>query len=319
MGWCDMAIRISNLSIQRQLIDDINRNQKTVQDLQLKLSTGLNINTPSDDPVGLLNALKLKTSISEGNQYQKNIDDGSSKLSATINILSSIESLVLDIMGIASDAVNSTSSASHGVTAQEIDGMLNEIYLHANAKFLGKYVFGGTETTTKPYTESIVSGNTVLIQRTAVANSVESFKGIDGKIYATVAEGLDYQINISGSAPFIPNGEGGVNDLFDTLIKLRDSIHDHDSATTISLLEDLDNEYENVVTQTTLLGGRLNRLQKVKATNRDLGIFKEENLSDVLNVDHVKAISDLNYQQFILQMSLQVGSKMIAPSLMDYI
>jgi len=314
-----MAVRISNLSIQRQLINDINRNQKAVQDLQYKLSTGYNINSPSDDPVGILNALKLKTSISEGRQYQKNIDYGASKLSATINILSSIESLVLDIMGIASDAVNATSSASHSVTAQEIDGMLNEIYLHANAKFLGRYVFGGTETTTQPYTESIVSGNTVLIERTAVANSVESFKGIDGKIYATVAEGLDYQINISGSVPFVPNGEGGVNDIFDTLINLRDSINNHDTATTASLIKDLDDIYENVVTQTTLLGGRLNRLYKIKDSNTDLGIFKDENLSNILNVDHVKAITDLNYQQFVLQMSLQVGTKMISPSLMDYI
>jgi flagellar hook-associated protein 3 FlgL len=59
------------------LVNDLNRNMYTnlskMATLQQQLSSTRRINLPSDDPGGLVKALRLRTHLVEGEQYLANI------------------------------------------------------------------------------------------------------------------------------------------------------------------------------------------------------------------------------------------------------
>lgn len=315
-----MTIRVTNSFLRESTIVNINNNLKILQELQRQLSTGLRINKPSDDPIGILSSIRLKSSIDEASQHEINLSDGNSRLSATSQALSNIESLILEIQGMGSDVLNSSQSATANIIAKEIDGLMNEIFINANAKFLGKYLFGGHESLNAPYVETLdTSGNVISVSRNRTLNGTTEIKGIDDAIYHTVGEGIEVQINVSGSLPFMPNGEGGANDIFSTIINLRNAILSGNKNQIRTSLDELDDEYENVINAATVVGGRQSRLLSIREDNEEFSINKQEILSEILNVDHVRAISDLNYQQFILENSLQVGAKIIPLSLLDFI
>lgn len=315
-----MTIRVTTSGAMNQTLADINRNMILLKNIQTQLTTGLRINKPSDDPVGIITTIKLKQSLQTTDQYQTNLSDGKSKLNVAANALSTLEDLLNDILGLASDVTNSTTSSEIPVVVTEIDGLLDEAFIQANSKYLGKYIFGGQETANQPYlAEYSPSGTLTSVSRNQIHDGGTLIRGIDDPTYQTVAEGYDMQINISGSKPFMPNGEGENKDLFDTIIRLRESIRNNDMPTARNIMTELDGVIDNVIVQESVLGERIQRLEVRKKDNAVLQTDKKADLSEVLNADYVQNIIDLNYQQMILNASLQVGAKIIAPSLLDFI
>jgi flagellar hook-associated protein 3 FlgL len=303
-----------------QTVTNINRNLKLLQDYQLKLTTGLDINRPSDDPAGISRVLKLRDSIEVGEQHRKNVTEGKAKLSATVNALSNVEDLVLRIHGLAADAVYSLNSSSRSAIASEINGLLEEVYLNANARYLGKYIFGGHETLEKPYEAAFdSSGNIVSVSRNRVVSGGVEIRGIDDRIMHKAADGLELQVNISGSLPFMPNGEGGALDVFAAVIRVRDNLEAGDIDDVADDLDTLADIRNHVLTQHSILGERSRRFDAVESGNDRLDVDNRESLSEVLDVDYTEAITNLNYQQFVLRSSLEVGARIIPPSLLDFI
>lgn len=315
-----MGIRVTNAYIADQVVSDVNKNLKLLQEIQLKISTGLKINRPSDDPVGVIQTLKLRGSLANADQHQINSSDGRARLNATINALTNVEDLLLEIQGIATSYINTSYSISRVIIVNELNGLMDELLLNANAKYLGKYLFGGHESLEAPYNTTLdASGNVISVTRNRMVVAGEEVRGIDDPIYHTVDEGVDIQINVSGSLPFMPNGEGNTYDIFTTLINLRENIRSGDLNSVRNDLAELQDEFDRIVSITTVLGEKLNHLLSIKDNVEEYSTLKLENLSEILDVDYVKAITDLNYQQFILESSMQVGARIIPPSLLDFI
>lgn len=307
-----MTLRVTSPILIDKTLRNINNNLQQVQELQIQLASGRRVNRLSDDPVAVQQALRFKQDMLENQQYKENITFGANKLDAAINALDRISNLVLGLQDVALDMVTDPYSTSRAVFGNEINQLISEIALNANAKYLGKYLFGGHETLTPPYTINTDSnGNVTSVTRNPL--------GIDDPAYHTATDGLDVQVNISGSAPFMPNGEGNTGDIFTTLINIRDSILANDKGAVQIALDELDDEFQNIITQQAIAGQRIQQFDHTDKDN-DLRSFQSEaRFSAAIDLDFAKAITELNYQNFILQAALQVGSKIISPTLLDYI
>lgn len=64
-------MRITNKIIQNNAITNINGNKVLEDNLNTQLSTGKKITRPSDDPVIAIRALRLRTNLSEVQQFYK--------------------------------------------------------------------------------------------------------------------------------------------------------------------------------------------------------------------------------------------------------
>lgn len=143
-------MRITNKIIQNNAITNINNNKVMEDNLNTQLATGKKVNRPSDDPVIAIRALRLRTNLSEVQQYyKKNVPDANSWLTITE---SAIDTAIDVITNMYSDCTTGSEGFKTADDRQKIlenmKGLRDEIYAIGNAESAGRYVFTGYRTDT---------------------------------------------------------------------------------------------------------------------------------------------------------------------------
>ncbi|MGN0132262.1 MAG: flagellar hook-associated protein FlgL [Lachnospiraceae bacterium] len=143
-------MRITNKIIQNNAISNINGNKVLEDNLNTQLATGKKVNRPSDDPVVAIRALRLRTNLSEVQQYyKKNVPDATSWLTITEG---AIDTAVEVITNMYSDCTSGSEGFKTAEDRQKIlenmKGLRDEIYAIGNAESAGRYVFTGYRTDT---------------------------------------------------------------------------------------------------------------------------------------------------------------------------
>lgn len=143
-------MRITNKIIQNNAISNINGNKVLEDNLNTQLATGKKVNRPSDDPVVAIRALRLRTNLSEVQQYyKKNVPDATSWLTITEG---AIDTAVEVITNMYSDCTSGSEGFKTAEDRQKIlenmKGLRDEIYAIGNAESAGRYVFTGYRTET---------------------------------------------------------------------------------------------------------------------------------------------------------------------------
>ncbi len=117
-----------------------------------QISSGMQMSKLSDNPVNMVSALGMRSTLAEITQYQDNITFGGSMISASEQALTGIKQLVMDSKKQALIAVNDSQTPETRLyVADEIHVYLEQMVTLGNTRWDGKYVFGGYKTT--GYTE----------------------------------------------------------------------------------------------------------------------------------------------------------------------
>ncbi len=141
-------MRITNRMMTNNMLSNINKNKLNVSRLEEQYSTGKKIQRPSEDPIVTVRALKLRTNLTELEQYyDKNIPDAVSWMDVTEGSLLTINDILQKIntecIQGASDSLTATDRAS---IVQNLVEMKNQIYQEGNTNYAGRYVFTGFKT-----------------------------------------------------------------------------------------------------------------------------------------------------------------------------
>jgi len=170
---------------------------------QQKITVGREIVTPSDDPVGIYHSLSARTAINKNEQFQNNITGALSWLETSESTMNQMYDLLSELEIIANNAANDTLSENerHSL-ALEINQKLEDLLQYSKTKFDGKYIFGGVNLNTTPFTTSnqIIDENfTAQLNNPVDLNHVHLKKGsvvvTDMAGEVTFSEGVDYEIN----------------------------------------------------------------------------------------------------------------------------
>ena len=76
-------MRITNNMLINNMLSNLSTNLNRMSKYQNQLATGKKISLPSDDPIVASRALKLRTDVSEIEQYKRNVDDATSWMEIT--------------------------------------------------------------------------------------------------------------------------------------------------------------------------------------------------------------------------------------------
>ncbi|NLL00210.1 MAG: flagellar hook-associated protein FlgL [Clostridiales bacterium] len=141
-------MRITNRMMTNNMLSNINKNKLNVSKLEEQYSTGKKIQKPSDDPIVTVRALRLRTNLTELEQYyEKNIPDAVNWMDVTEGSLSTINEILRQIntqcVQGSSDPLTATDRAS---IAQNLMEMKEQIYQEGNTNYAGRYVFSGYKT-----------------------------------------------------------------------------------------------------------------------------------------------------------------------------
>ena len=134
------SVRQNLLSLQ-QTTDLIGRTQN-------RLSTGLRVAGPIDDPVSYFQAKGLSDRASDFSEKKDNIDQGISSLTAATDAIAAIESLVQQLKGLATNAKSSTTTTQIDNIVTQFNDLRTQINnLASDASYQGLNLVNGTGST----------------------------------------------------------------------------------------------------------------------------------------------------------------------------
>ena len=141
-------MRITNNMMLKTTMSNIYGNKENVNTLNNQMSSQKKISRPSEDPVVAIRALRLRSNLSEINQYyEKNIPDAEAWLDVTETALNNMESILSDVR------TQCTYGATGTLTADDRDAILKsltqlreQLYAEGNTDYAGRTVFTGFRT-----------------------------------------------------------------------------------------------------------------------------------------------------------------------------
>lgn len=141
-------MRITTRMMTNNMLSNINKNKRTMSKLEEQYSTGKKIQRPSDDPIVAVRALKLRTSITEIEQYyEKNIPDAESWMSVTESALDNINEILRKINTYCVQGSSDTLTANdRDAIVKDLLQLKEQLYQEGNANYAGRYVFTGYKT-----------------------------------------------------------------------------------------------------------------------------------------------------------------------------
>ncbi len=278
-------------------------NQNRINEKKLKMQSQITNNTKLEkltDNVGnSLEAIKLDSTIRKIETFQKNIIYAKDYLSIATdsieNIADETQKIISQIMK-ADNALNSSNLAS---VTQSIKLSLRAIVDSLNEKRNDMYLFGGTDFSDTPW--SIDSNGR------AFRNSTN----VTGEIKVQITQNIKDTINITGN-------KIEETDLINTLNDILDSL-EANSVPDGTLKQRLNNAYNSIVNLQSINGEKLIRLDDISALLEKQLLNTQELLSKKQDIDPAKLIVDLQYQDYVLQLSYKLAATILPKSLLDYL
>ena len=136
-----MQITASYLS---DLTSSLNEISSSDQQLTNELSSGVRVNSLSDDPVAAGENVALSSSIRQDDSYHQATITATSKLQVTDSALGSVVSQLTQAIATATAGDNGTNNAADlASVATKLAGIRDEILSLANTSYSGSYLFRG--------------------------------------------------------------------------------------------------------------------------------------------------------------------------------
>jgi flagellar hook-associated protein 3 FlgL len=190
-------MRISTTTFFDSGLTGILNQQSAMLKTQQQLSSGLSVQTPSDNPVAAVQALDTQQDMNINTQYATNRGTAESQLSLVDTTLSSVSTLLQSASTIAVATGNSSLSNSDRASyATQLSGQLQQLLGLANTKNgEGQYMFSGYQVNTQPFAPTSTGANYV---------------GDDGQRLIQVSPSQQVAVSESGADIFqrIKNGNG---------------------------------------------------------------------------------------------------------------
>ena len=141
-------MRVTNNMIMSNTKININGNKTNVNTLNNQMTSQKKISKPSDDPVIAIRALRLRSSLSQINQYyEKNIPDAEAWLDVTETSLTNMIKLLTTIHTQCDAGANGTPTEEDRKTIlKQLQSLSDQIYSEGDADYAGRTVFTGYKT-----------------------------------------------------------------------------------------------------------------------------------------------------------------------------
>jgi flagellar hook-associated protein 3 FlgL len=146
-------MRISTSYMAQMFVASQDAQEAAIAQTQQQISSGKQFSTPAQNPAAASQVLGLQATLTQTAQYGTNANLAQSRLSIEDNTLSSVVNTLQSVRSLALEGANASSDASTRATiATQIQGDAQSLLQLANTQDgNGQYIFGGTATSTAPF------------------------------------------------------------------------------------------------------------------------------------------------------------------------
>lgn len=300
-----MPSRISLETLINSTLMNIQLSASRMYKLQEQVATGKKINRPSDDPDGARKVLNFRSEDLKLEQYAKNVQTSIQSIEFDESILQNVANTINRVQElIIQGSLPTTAQVTRDVIAKEIDGMIESVLSNANSTRLGRYIFAGTETSTRPFETTRNSKGEV----TAV-----TYMGNREKIEYSVSPGTNVQVNHTGAEVFVDSK------IFTTLMEVRDNIAAGALEFAKAGLDDIVSVKESIMDSIVKAGATQSNLEFTDNRIKDVKMSFAAALGEIEGADIAELVLKLKEQETIFQAAMASGILLFETSILDYI
>ncbi|MGN7359303.1 flagellar hook-associated protein FlgL [Paenibacillus sp. SAF-054] len=315
-------LRVTSNMMSSQLMLNLNRNALQMNNTQNQLATGRKLNKPSDDPVGITYSLRYRGELASNEQYTKNVDSALSWLDYNDTVLGQTGDVIQKLRELTVQAsTGSNPQSALDSIRQEIGQLKEQLIDIANSTLNGKYIFNGESFDKKPYdflkNADGTSNTSGMVNGQLVGPSIDTLVTDKGLINYSVGDSIQLPINLTGNAVF-GNGNDADN-IFKIIDNLTEGLSNGNFKGLSSQLSLIDSRMETILTTRAELGAKTNRIELMQGRLSDLNINLTDLQSKTEDADYTDLIMQSKIQENIYNASLSAGSKIIQPTLVDFL
>ena len=280
------------------LMKNLNQNREELNEYNDQLSTGKKFDLPSDNPTGVATSMNLSSKLEQNEQNIKNLDEGIGWSESTDSALGQASSVLQRVRELALRGANgSLSESDREAIADEVHQLRENIVEIANTTYNDRYIFSGQKTKVKPYQ--------------GITGAAADYQGGSGKIERQIASNTKMQINQTGE---------NFEQILDHMETLENDLRNNNQAAISSdRVGEITKDLDTILQMRSENGARqkrmkmtMNRLEQDKIKFKKL---KSENE----DVDIAKTIMNLKMSENVYRAALSSGSRIIQPSLVDFV
>lgn len=230
------------------LVGSLDQTQLTQQQLTAELSSGVRVNSLSQDPVAAGQNVMLLSQIQQDDSFTQSSNLVQGQLNVTDSVLGSVVSQLNTAISLAISANNGTMNPSNLKTiSNQLDGIRSEVLALANTSYQGQYIFAGSQTSSVPFAIS-----------NATSPAATIYSGDQDVNFIQTPNGQRIELNVPGDQIF---SGAGANSVFGALKNLvADFANGTPSSTAVTDTEALSTALNYVSQQRVVIDSSLSRL-----------------------------------------------------------
>ncbi|SHH19379.1 flagellar hook-associated protein FlgL [Ferrimonas marina] len=304
-------MRVSSQQMHRTNMISMQQNATNYGKVLQQMSTGKRINVASDDPLGAVQTLSLKREQASLSQYIDNISSLRMSLARSESNLDNMNNVMYRMRDLTLQAFNGSNGPEEraGIAA-ELRVLRDSLVDYANAKDeQGKYIYAGHEVDTPPIGID-ANGNYV-------------YQGDDGIRDIPVGDGNYVQGNDTANQIFFSGAADIFNKMEEWITMLEDPTLDPNDPAFHALfdetLDSIDQTMASIGGLMTDIGGRQNAMDLMETAHQDVGLFNQELIGLVEDLDYAEASLELTTYLLALQATQQSYAQINQMSLFNHI
>ena len=302
-------MKISTKTLYDNIIKNLSRASTDMIRANEVVSTGKKINRASDDPMGFMSVLDIRSSMANIDQLERNITAGRLWITVGESSLNQIDEFLYQAKAECVDIKDGENTElAREKAAHAVDEYLKQILSLANVKVGDSYIFAGTKTDTKPF--SFDESDPDLVNYNGNANPFSVKVGID----------TDVAVGRNGEEAFGVFGENWDDDnIFKTLIDVKSHILNSDTDEIEMSIEKIESHLtavRSVISDATVKIAQFTIKEKII---KDLDLAYDNKRSLLEDADINEAVVNLKIKELAYQSALSSSASVMDLSIMNYL
>jgi flagellar hook-associated protein 3 FlgL len=287
--------------------------QGSLAKTQEQLSTGKQINKPSDAPDKSSLITRLQSEMKRQSSYQGNLKAVNVRLQAEETALKNTSDVMYRLKELTVQAANDTlSDADRKTLSMEMSQLKDQILSLANSQDSnGNYLFAGSRVAQAPFAQD-AKGHVI-------------YQGDQSRMVVPVGDNRRMNLNIPGSDAFVhlvrDDGKGNKTGVgfFQALADIVDAVKNTDRPNMQRGIKELNAMQQGISDANAQVGTDMNVVDSQGGVLDEITLRLKTTLSDVQDLDYTEAITKMNKDQLALESAQSTFAKISKLSLFNYI
>lgn len=299
-------MRITNATMTNSYLKDVQNNLQTIDKLNTQLNSGKNVNKVSDSPYEAIKILNMQNEINDVEKYNYNCDEISGWINTTDDALGKVGNITSEIKVLLTSISGAYGEDEVNAIKSEVNEKVKQIGEALNTTYAGRFIFGGSNTDEAPFEIFENIDGTVELRLNASAN--------EDKLKVDISDGITVDYNLTANQ--VTNGGDGIKAINDVLVAL--SKNPIDQAEIQGLMDDMEDYMNHTLNTRSAIGAKSNTVENVKSSNEENILKLTSAYSSMQDVEYAEKYIELKSAEMIYNSCMQVGAKLMQPTLLDY-